>query len=395
MIGVPGISTLIMLAVVAVSLRRALFLAAVISPPRPLPSAPRSLPTLSLLVPARNEAAVAARLLRGIGKLDYPIGKLQVVLVCNGCCDATPSSFRRWSQGRPGVEVLELPHPGKAAALNAGLRRSRGEYLVVLDADLDPLADLLKELIRPFGDPRVGAAAAYLRPSNAGRNLVSLYAALNDWVHQLVTSAGKDRLRLNPPTLGAAAFRRTALLACGGFPDVPSGEDVAIGIALVRQGWQTRFVPTAIADNTVCERLGDVWRQRVRWNRGTATAHGAGRGARRWGDRRSWGQRLEEIAAASGCADRLIFALALAGAALGWVPLWVPLLYLLVPSFGSALALHRGASLVGLPRVLLALLCLFPLDAAAAATAMVRHSLQRPHRWLSPRRITEPPTGER
>lgn len=385
------LSTLISLAVVVVSLRRGLFLAAAAIPPRPLASGPMplppSLPTVSLLVPARNEAAVADRLLQAISGLDYPIASLQTVLVCNGCSDHTPARFRNWSQGRPGVEVLELPDPGKAAALNAGLLHIRSEILVVLDADLEPQANVLQELIRPFGDPRVGAAAAYLRPMNSDRTLISLYAALNDWVHQLVTSAGKDRLGLNPPTLGAAAYRRTALVACGGFPDIPSGEDVAASLALVGQGWQTRFVPTAIVDNRVTERLGDFWRQHRRWNRGAAAAHRAGRGGRH----RGWGQRLEEIAAASGFADRLIFAAALAGTVLGLVPLWAPLLYLLVPMLSIVLALRRGASLARLPRVLVALLCLFPVDAAAAATALIEESLHRPHHWRSPRRSPEPP----
>ena len=125
-------------AVVLLSLRRAAFLVAALLRPRPLPP-PGVLPTLAVLVPARNERTVAERLLGSLARLKYPAEKLSFVLVCDGCVDQTPTIFRGWADGRSDSRVLELEeHKGKAAALNAGLRGVEAEIVAVVDADLQP-----------------------------------------------------------------------------------------------------------------------------------------------------------------------------------------------------------------------------------------------------------------
>ena len=128
--------------------------------------------------------------------------------------------------------------------------------------------DALATLAAPFADETVGAVAGYLVPVNASASPTARYAAVETWVHQLVTSAAKDRLDLNPPTLGGAAlYRRVALDEVGWLGSAASGDDVRASVALTRAGWRTRFVPVPIADNAVAERWRDYWRQHVRWAR--------------------------------------------------------------------------------------------------------------------------------
>src|SRR5688500_13450481 len=108
-------------AVVALSIRRGAFLVAALLRSRPLPQTD-VFPTVTVLVPARNEGAVAGRLLGALARLRYPTDKLSVVLVCDGCADATPTLFRAWAAAHSDARVVELPvRGGKAVALNAGL----------------------------------------------------------------------------------------------------------------------------------------------------------------------------------------------------------------------------------------------------------------------------------
>jgi 1,2-diacylglycerol 3-beta-glucosyltransferase len=367
-------------AVVALSLRRAVFLVAALLRSRPLPNAV-ALPTVTVLVPARNEGAVAERLLGALAKLRYPTDKLSTILVCDGCADATPTMFRAWAHARSDARVLELPsNVGKAAALNAGLRLVKTDIVVVVDADLEPRPDFLLELVRPFEDHGVAAAAAFLRPANADDNVVARYAAVTTWVHQLVTSAGTDRLGLNPPTLGAAAFRRAALEQVDGFPVVPVGVDVATSFRLIRRGWRTRFVAGAIADNIVVSNLRNYWRQHVRWSRAVFRFVTNGPPGTV-----SWPQRLDMSAASIGYGDRLVFAVAIVGSVAGALPLWVPLLYLSVPGMEVVAALLKAGVRRGLPRFLLATLLLFVADLAGSVAAVFIHIGRRPYRWHSPR----------
>jgi cellulose synthase/poly-beta-1,6-N-acetylglucosamine synthase-like glycosyltransferase len=367
-------------AVVALSIRRAVFLVAALIRSRPLPQT-GALPGVTVLVPARNEGAVAERLLGALARLRYPSDKLSIVLVCDGCADATPTMFRTWADGRTDTRVLELPlRVGKAAALNAGLRLAETEIVAVVDADLAPQPDFLQQLVRPFADSTVAGAAAFLKPANPDDNIVTRYAAVTTWVHQLVTSAGTDRLGLNPPTLGAAAFRRAALAESDGFPVVPAGVDVATSFLLTRRGWRIRFVPGAVADNILVSRVRDYWRQHVRWSRAVFRID-----TTRSPVTLSLPQRLEISAASIGYGDRLAFAVALIATFAGALPLWVPLLYLAVPGLEVAAALLRAGVRGGVPRFLLATIVFFVADLVGSVAAVVIHVWRRPYRWHSPR----------
>lgn len=89
-------------------------------------------PVASVVIPAHDEERVIARtlsrLLDGTGD-----GRFQVVVAANACTDRTVEVARAF----PGVEVLDLPDPGKPAALTAGDTRVTAFPRIYLDADVE------------------------------------------------------------------------------------------------------------------------------------------------------------------------------------------------------------------------------------------------------------------
>jgi glycosyltransferase involved in cell wall biosynthesis len=102
---------------------------------------------VSVVIPAHDEERSISRLLEALLAGSGP--QLDVLVVCNGCTDATAAVAR--STG-PSVRVLELPEPGKPAALRAGIAAARHPTLVLADADVVigsvDLAALCAELSR-------------------------------------------------------------------------------------------------------------------------------------------------------------------------------------------------------------------------------------------------------
>lgn len=116
-------------------------------------------PTLSCILPCRNEAENLDRLLpRLLATLRALVSDWEVIIVDDGSTDATPQVLARWSHGA-GVRTIELSRNfGKEAALTAGLEAVRGEVVLVMDADLQHEPELIPALLQKW---REGADTAY------------------------------------------------------------------------------------------------------------------------------------------------------------------------------------------------------------------------------------------
>ncbi|MFD0968827.1 glycosyltransferase [Plantactinospora endophytica] len=162
---------------------------------------------LSVVVAAHNEAAVLGRTLRTLLATAAP-AEFEVVVVANGCTDATAAVARSVS----GVTVLELPEPGKPAALNAGDAVVATFPRIYLDADIPLPTAGARALAAAVTAPGVLAAAPRRRLDTTGRPLlVRGYYAINRR-HPAYRNALFGR--------GAIALSAAGRDRFGPFPDV-------------------------------------------------------------------------------------------------------------------------------------------------------------------------------
>jgi len=340
--------------------------------------------SLAIVVPCRDEAETIGRLLEAFDQCDYPRDRLAIVVVDDGSRDGTAALLARWAAAGSARTIVELPiSGGQARALVAGMAAAPETDLVgVCDADLRPQPDYWRRLAASFTDERVGAVSGFLDPVNHDASVVSRYAAVETWVHQLVTKSAKDTLSLNPPAHGASVYRRSALDEVGGFPADIWGYDVTTTAALTAAGWTTRFVRHATVENTLVDRWGPYWDQHMRWT--SSVFDGAASLRRRWGS--SPARRLEAWLASAGYLDRLAFLGACTlstGSTRGRVP---PLLYAVVAALEVWVALGRGGVPAHRrPAYFASLAVVFPVDVAATAVAIVLHRRPRAGDWRSPR----------
>jgi len=367
--------------------RRALFMAAAMWP-RAVDGAPDEQPALLVVLAARDEQGGVGRALDALDRIDYSRARLHVALVDDCSTDATPELLRGYAETRPHVRVVTRHGtPNKAASLNGAIAASPPfELVVVCDADQTPAPDSFRRLAGAFKEPEVGAAAAYLRPGNADASMVARYTAVESWVHQLVTSAAKNRLGLDPPMLGGGSmYRREALEQIGGFPEGVYSEDLGSSLLLTRAGWRTRFVRQAVVDNLVAGGWRDYWDQHQRWTRSFYQAPAPPPSTAELSARR----RIELALQRAGYLDRIVLGVALVLAATGRMRPSLPAGYAGVVAAEIALAVAKAGAGRRLPRFLLATAVVFPLDAIGALVAAVNHVTHRPLNWRSPRRTTD------
>src|ERR1700691_203236 len=80
--------------------------------------------TVSILIAVYNGATVIRPKLESVVALEYPKELLEVLVLSDGSTDGTNEIVRGFAG--QGIELMELPHAGKPAALSAGIERSQG-----------------------------------------------------------------------------------------------------------------------------------------------------------------------------------------------------------------------------------------------------------------------------
>jgi glycosyltransferase involved in cell wall biosynthesis len=110
---------------------------------------------ISIIIPAHNEGAVISRTLTAITENAQP-GELDVIVVCNGCTDATAYIARRFG---PPVRVIETDIASKTHALNLGDEIARNFPRIYIDADVVITVDAIRSLARRLEQGDVLAVA--------------------------------------------------------------------------------------------------------------------------------------------------------------------------------------------------------------------------------------------
>ncbi|MEU5336656.1 glycosyltransferase [Streptomyces asoensis] len=222
---------------------------------------------VTVLVPAYNEAKCIENTVRSLMAGEHPV---EVLVVDDGSSDGTASIVE--AMGLSGVRVVRQANAGKPAALNRGIAHARHDLIVMMDGDTVFEPSTVRELVQPFGDPRVGAVAGNAKVGNRD----SLIGA---WQHiEYVMGFNLDRrmydvLGCMPTIPGAVgAFRRTALERVGGMSDDTLAEDTDITMALHRDGWKVVYAEKARAWTEAPETVQQLWSQRYRWSYGTMQA---------------------------------------------------------------------------------------------------------------------------
>ena len=230
------------------------------------------LPTYTILVPLYREAAVLERLVAGLGRMDYPVAKLDVMLLIEADDSETLDKCGRMTlppHVRP-VVVPDSQPKTKPKACNYGLDICTTDLLVIYDAEDRPEPDQLRKAAMAFRQvpDRVVCLQAKLNYYNQRQNLLTRWftAEYSVWfdlfLPGLVASGA-------PIPLGGTSnhFRVSALRELGGWDPFNVTEDCDLGVRLHKHGYLTSMI-----DSTTWEEANSQpwnWiRQRSRWVKG-------------------------------------------------------------------------------------------------------------------------------
>jgi poly-beta-1,6-N-acetyl-D-glucosamine synthase len=217
-------------------------------------------PTVSVVVAIHNEEKYLPAKLRNLAELDYPLDRLEVVVVSDGSLDGTNSILEQWQDSTSRIAIF-ADRCGKAAAVNRGLAAAQGGIIVFTDARQTLARDALQQLSSNFADSSVGCVSGELMiaqdPTTVSAEGVGLYWRLEKKIRYWEGLIGS--------TVGATgalyAVRRELLVP---LPPETILDDVYIPLHVARQGQRVVFDPEAQAFDPFTPEPKQEFRRKLR-----------------------------------------------------------------------------------------------------------------------------------
>ena len=233
----------------------------------------KRLPTVSILVPLKGEAAVAGELARALAAIDYPPALLDIKLVLEEDDIVTRIAVERAGLP-PCFEIVTVPRDRglqtKPRAMNFALPFCRGSIVGVYDAEDRPDPKQIRAVVQAFQDlpPEVACVQGYLDFYNPTQNWLARCFTIEYAMWFRIVLHGVQRLGIPIPLGGTTVFfRRRALEEIGAWDAHNVTEDADLGMRLARFGYRTEMIRSVTLEEANC-RLFRWIRQRSRWLKG-------------------------------------------------------------------------------------------------------------------------------
>lgn len=254
-------------------------------------SGPDVFPSVSIIMPCRNEAASIARSLGSVLAQDYPPEQMQILIVDGMSEDRTRAVLQEtlrcqqqpMTASRPGsdaapqvasgraVMVLDNPQRVVPVALNLGLAHAQGEIIFRLDGHSEMAPHYVRTCVatllrRPdvacVGGPSLARGTGFL-----GRAYALALRSPFGVGGSTFRTLGRERY---VDTLAFGAYRREVFTRLGGFdPDLHRNQDIAFNARLTKAGYRQLLIPETHTVYHAPESLYAILRQNFRngyWN---------------------------------------------------------------------------------------------------------------------------------
>jgi cellulose synthase/poly-beta-1,6-N-acetylglucosamine synthase-like glycosyltransferase len=231
-----------------------------------------ALPTYTVLIPAYHEPEVINHLMASIARMEYPVNRLEVLILVEGDDDETIDAVSGSDPGPQFKLVLVPPAEPrtKPKALNFGLTLARGELVAIYDAEDEPDPLQLRRAavaLHRLG-PDVGCVQAKLSYNNPEQNLITKWFTIEYAMWFSFFLPGLASMHAPIPLGGTSNhFRRVALRSLGGWDPYNVTEDADLGIRMFREGYKVRILESVTLEEANSDFVNWV-KQRSRWYKG-------------------------------------------------------------------------------------------------------------------------------
>lgn len=244
-------------------------------PPKPKAHfAEDRLPRVTVQLPLFNEMYVAERLIEAMVKLEYPRELLEIQVLddsTDGTTEIARAAVKKhFDEGFDIVYHHRTDRTGfKAGALEAGLKKSSGELVLIFDADFVPRPDSLRKMVHYFTDERVGMVQMRWSHINEDYSLLTKVQAMMLDAHFVIEQTARNRCGGFFNFNGTAGmWRREAIEWSGGWQHDTLAEDTDLSYRAQLMGWHFVYLMDEDVPAELPVDISAFKSQQKRWAKG-------------------------------------------------------------------------------------------------------------------------------
>ncbi|MBI2400017.1 MAG: glycosyltransferase family 2 protein [Deltaproteobacteria bacterium] len=216
-------------------------------------------PKVTFLITAYNEEKNIAQKLENTLSLDYPKGKLEILVASDGSTDRTDEIVKSFASR--GVRLLRVEgRVGKTGTQNKAVAAATGEIIIFSDATTTYEKNNIRNLVRNYADPEVGAASGryeYFNPTGAAIGTGNILF----WKYENLIKSSQTRIKTISGCCGCIySVRKKA------YEPLPSDiiSDLCEPLKILEKGYRIVFEPEAVAYEETTEKAGEEFKMRIR-----------------------------------------------------------------------------------------------------------------------------------
>jgi len=204
----------------------------------------KDLPFISVQIPSYNDP-VAKRCVERCLDFDYPKDKYEIIIADDSTNEETKNKLKQLSEENPySVKYTHRAHRHgyKAGALKDAMHLTKGDIIVIFDADWIPDRDFLKKIVKPFSDPKVAIVQTRQGFYNKDTNLISRFASYVLMAYHTIIMPINNKVNCVFFCGTAGAIRRKMFDEVGGWNLNSITEDSDLTVRLLIKGYKTIYL---------------------------------------------------------------------------------------------------------------------------------------------------------
>jgi len=215
---------------------------------------------ITVAIPAYNEQNTIKGCILSI--LEQISTSDEIIVLLDGCTDRTSDIVKTIENKHVQVRLIQTERRGKASSLNIIHKLAKGKIIVQTDGDVWVEQNAIKELIKHFNDPKIGAVSARVIPIISKDNMFHKYT--------LTSYQQLHERRIKESKVGTlwimngelCAYRKETMDVIPS--DIKGSVDALMGLLVRRKGYEIVYEPNARAYIRSPRTIRDFVRQKTR-----------------------------------------------------------------------------------------------------------------------------------